>query len=246
MQPSMKIQFLSVLGLASFGVTTVAHAMDLDNGMSVRPVVTASIGMNNAKPGEDQTVNIAGIGTNYYPVDRDLQHKLMAGIFGGAEVDFNPEFMLQLGVGYYHVNPFSVSGQVLQNGLFNAANYNYKVRLQRIMFETRAMTTMWDVVHPYVVGSIGDGMNRAYNYAESGPSTDLPFADKTMNSLALGIGTGLQVDVTNHFRIGAGYQFVDMGKARLGVSSSSQTSQDYLSAGNLYGHEVSLQLSLVG
>lgn len=222
-----------------------------DGTSMLNPFFTLDVGTSISKIGENQTVVVLSPFDNFYEAERPLKHEINYGFSFGGQYTLNPELMVQLGLGYYRTQDFTAQGVVDQfhNFAYDNLNYEYKVKHQRIVIQSQVMTTMWDVVHPYVSANIGDGINSATGYNETPripsavPMT--PFADKRTQSLAMGIGTGVQFDLTQHIRLGLGYRFEDMGKARLGVSPA-QNSSDTISAGNLYAHEVHAQFSLIG
>ncbi len=54
----------------------------------------------------------------------------------------------------------------------------------------------------------------------------------------------VNLDKDGHFRAGAGYAFDDLGKVRLGLSPTQQTSET-LGFNHLYSHQVRFQLAAI-
>lgn len=69
-----------------------------------------------------------------------------------------------------------------------------------------------------------------------------PFTNHIQTSFAWGVGTGVDMDINANLRVGVGYQFVDFGKAQLGVSPAQQTSET-LHVCDLYSQQVRFQVT---
>jgi opacity protein-like surface antigen len=96
----------------------------------------------------------------------------------------------------------------------------------------------------------GEAINSANQYTEipvaSASVPMLPgFGDKTTHSFAYLAGVGIEMDVTNHIRLGGVYRYVNLGRAQLSTTSI-QESSDVLKNNPLHVNEIMLQLSYLG
>jgi opacity protein-like surface antigen len=110
----------------------------------------------------------------------------------------------------------------------------------------KLLSTVYERLHPYVSGELGAAFNAASSYHET-PLIDeavtiAPFSNRTQSSFAWGAGVGVDVDVNTNLRLGLGYQFVDLGKATLGLSPAQET-HEHLGISNLYDHQLRFQLT---
>ena len=72
------------------------------------------------------------------------------------------------------------------------------------------------------------------------------YSDNTESSFTYSLGLGVDMDITEHLRLGVGYRFADLGKVRLGDAEINTTEvAGTLSQDHLYANEILVQLSLV-
>lgn len=98
---------------------------------------------------------------------------------------------------------------------------------------------------PYFALGIGGAKNRVYNYNETaitpaGLPGD-PFTNKTTYSFAFQAGLGIIYQPKKSFGISLGYQYVNLGQAKLG-KIATQTTSDYIKTGSIQTHNIKLGL----
>jgi opacity protein-like surface antigen len=218
----------------------------------IHPVLTLGWGSDTTDVNTSQAITIFAPFQNYY-----YQHtndtETVGSVFLGAELPFLNKWAWQLGAAYYqNITPFNPTGVVYQFADFDYGNltYNYSLKSQRYLIQTKLLYAINDIIHPYITGGAGEAVNKSYSYYELPVSSaDVPmqetFANKTVHSFTYSLGLGLELAVNEHLRFGVGYNYVNLGRAGLGVAPS-QDSTDTLKLNNLNTNEFMMTLSLVG
>jgi opacity protein-like surface antigen len=232
---------LACLFIASYPVVSSA----------IRPVVTVSAGLARANVYSTKSIMFGSYPNAYNGTNHD-DTEWDGGVFVGAEMMLPQNWAWQLGLSYFQNNDFTENGNVYQfaDPAYNNLTYRYQIQSRRLALETKLSHACHQIWHPYLTASVGEAFNKATSYTEFPiTSADVPmtqsFADHSTSSFTYTVGFGVDVDMTDHVRLGAGYRFMDLGNASLGVSSL-QTGNNTLSNSHLYTNEVLAQLSLVG
>lgn len=246
----VKSYLVSTLSLLICGVSCASQTSEPFHLISPSTSVFASINIEAdwIQTGNSQTLSLISPFTNFYHGHSDYKASGGLGVGLGVEEKISDVLSLQLGAAAYFNTSVKNQGQVEEFSLpeFTNFNYNYQIQSSRVVATTKILSTFKSIVHPYVSGEIGGGFNRSYEYnetplnLESVPMT--PFQDKSKSSLAWSVGTGIEVDVHSHLRLGAGYQFADLGQALLGPSPA-QCSSQALGSTHLYSHQLRIQLT---
>lgn len=215
------------------------------------PVVTLSSGFANANVYSSKWIMFGSypnsyIGTNHRDTENDT------GLFVGAETKFLENWAWQMGVSYFENSAFTESGNVYEfaDPAFNNLTYQYQIQSHRYSIDTKILHTCHEVWHPYISLSLGEAFNNAYSYTEypvtsfDSPMTQ-PFGNHTTKSFTYSAGLGVDVNIAEHVRFGAGYRFVDLGNASLGTTSL-QNGTNTISNSHLYTNELLAQISYVG
>jgi len=199
---------------------------------AVRPIATLSIGgdYENTPSNSKNIVLLSPFFNSYLSGGHDW--KTVAGLFMGGEFSLLSCFLGQLGLSYYQNQPYTLKGSVYEFGSpsFNNLAFQYSVKSQRIMLDSKFLTTYRQRFHPFITLGAGEAINRSYDYVEipvdtTGVSTAQPFQSHTCHSFTYALGFGLDVDIDQHFRGGVAYRFVDLGATGLGPSPSQVSSQ---------------------
>ncbi len=218
---------------------------------TIRPVVTVSSGIARANVYSSKVIAFAPfqntyIGSNHYDTASDT------GLFIGGEAVFQPNWAWQLGLSYFQNSSFIESGNVyfFSDPAFNNLTYQYQIQSRRISIDTKISHAFEKIWHPYLSASIGSAFNKAYQYTEYPVTTaDLPmtqpFANHSNTSLTYSAGLGFDVDITEHWRLGAGYRFVNLGNVNLGTTPL-QSSTGTISNSHIYTNELLAQISYLG
>ncbi len=216
------------------------------------PLATFTIGPDFLNPGQAQTLTLLPPFQNTYTKGITSQTAADAGAFVGLERKFYDKLWVQLGVSGYVDAQITPKGSVWQFTLpeFEDLGYAYHIHHSRFMATTKLLTTisLYPLLHPYVSGEIGGAFNHAHGYQETpleaGVLPMAPFADHSQTSFAWGVGVGLDYNLNQHVRLGAGYQFSDLGGASLGPTSAALTTQT-LSLSHIYANQVRCQLTIL-
>jgi opacity protein-like surface antigen len=172
--------------------------------------------------------------------------------FAGLEWSVGYPTDLQLGVGYHHFGTLNARGN-LQQGIdvpsSDTYTYSYSVTSHQLLLEAKLMTLVAESFHPYLSGGVGKSSNQASSYQTSAPpfSVSTPTYDSNnKNSFSYSAGAGVDMNVSEHIRLGVGYRFSYLGRAELGRASIDGTNlPGRVSSKQIFVHELLMQLSLV-
>jgi opacity protein-like surface antigen len=219
------------------------------------PVIALTGGMAiNSDAGASQNFPIG-----YSQLDYDTHHETeIRGVFGGflgTEFSLLPIWSLQLGVAYYQTTPFAAEG-LLAQGVNPATTakyeYNYKIISHQALVEGKLLLKRHERFHPYISAGLGAAFNQAKDFNVYFPPTlamTPQYDDHTTTSFTYNVGLGFDVDISEHFRIGLGYRFTDLGKANLGNGEYDQFDPTSISStleqSHLYTQEVLAQLTYI-
>jgi len=217
-----------------------------------RPVVSVSLGSDRANVYSTKTITFitpfqnSYIGTNHYDTEPVI------GLFLGGETTFLQNWAWQWGVSYFQSSSFEEDGNVNQfaNPAFNNFTYQYQIQSRRVSLEAKLSHAFRQIWHPYLSAGAGEAFNDAYAYTETPlSSAAVPmspsFAGHTTKSFTYSAGVGIDVDMAEHVRVGAGYRYVNLGNASLGVTPL-QTGNHTISNSHLNTNEFLVQLTYIG
>lgn len=216
---------------------------------SSRPFVTITAGPDFSHVDSAQTLVLLPPFTNHYTSQNSWETSGDLGIAAGLELKTQSKVVAyQLGIAGYFNSEIENQGHVWQFGLpeFDNFTYHYRVKPARIMATSKLLGSFKERFHPYLSAELGAAFNRASAYEEVPLIEEAvpmaPFTTHTKSSFAWGAGAGLDMDIDNHLRLGAGYQFADLGKASFGRSAAQLTSQT-INLNHLYSHQLRFQLT---
>ncbi len=175
-------------------------------------------------------------------------NRLSAQLFLGKDVYKKNKLNMQFGLTVGFVDDNRMSGIVQEFSLpdFDNFNYQYDVHSMTAMATLKMNLLANDKWQPYVDGGIGIASNKAHHYQETprieGAVPMSPYNEHRSNNVAYSLGTGLMYHINSDLSIGLGYQFADLGSAKLGVSASQQTIQTP-TVNDLFLHQILLNLS---
>ncbi|RUR12059.1 outer membrane protein [Legionella sp. km772] len=185
---------------------------------------------------------------NTYTGSQDYKLSGGLGLGLGLERAATDLLFWQLGVAAHFNTSVQAQGMVWQFGLpeFENFSYRYQVQSSRLVAEGKLLGTYQQKFHPYISGELGAGFNRSSTYREisliESQLPIAPFRNNTHASFSWGVGLGVDVDLRSNLRLGAGYQFSDLGKAQLGLSPAQETGET-LSIAHLYDNQLRIQLT---
>lgn len=215
-----------------------------------RMVTTVTLGPDFVYQGDSQTLTLLPPFQNTYVSNKGWKAVGDFGVFLGIEHQFMGSLSAQMGIAGYGNTSIPLSGNVWQFGIpeFNNFTYKYRVQHGRLMFSNKLLTQWhrYPALQPYFTWEIGAAFNRASGYQET-PITSLalpmaPFANLSQTSFSWGLGIGGDYTITNHIRIGVGYQIADLGSVSLGITPAETTNQT-LSVSHLWSNQLRVQLT---
>lgn len=218
---------------------------------SLHFVATLTTGADLLKNTQSQTVALIPPFENYYRSSGDRNIVADVGLFVGLEKPLSSNFSAQIGIAGYWDTSFSEQGTTSQFNqmLFNNLDYTYDIRHSRLMFSGKLLSSMPNSsAHPYLSLEIGGALNQASNYYETsftpGVFPMTPYTNKRQSSFSYGVGAGIDYNFTKHIRLGAGYQFANLGSVTLGPSPVALTT-DSLEISHLYANQLRVQLTYI-
>jgi opacity protein-like surface antigen len=216
------------------------------------PLATVTIGPDFISPGQSQTLTLLPPFQNTYTNGSSSQTNADAGALVGVERPLTEQLSLQLGVAGYVASQITPKGDVWQfaTPVFDDLSYSYHIHHARVMATSKLLTTIskYPALHPYISGEIGAAFNHASGYQEmplvAGAVATAPFSNHNQTSFTWGVGVGADYTINPHVRLGAGYQFSDLGGASLGPTTAALTLQT-LSLSHIYANQLRFQLTIL-
>jgi len=217
------------------------------------PYVRITAGKSFAVLGRDQNVFVDSYYWDRFIANRHLSKQVYGGFSAGERIPLTPSKALEFGIGYYQ-DKFAQDGRVYQLGELDFYNldYHYMIHSQALMIEGKLLTTLESIYHPYIYAGIGGTHNTAHHYEEVplhnyAVPLDPAFQSYSQDRLAYSVGFGFDVDVTERLRFGAGYNYTNLNKAKLGVISQQSLTQTAIShqirSGTIIANHVQIQLT---
>ncbi len=213
-------------------------------------VVTLSPGFGYAKNSHKQTLQLQTSPqdlSNQYVANNNWNGTFSPTVFIGKE--FNREWLkLHLGLTLGYVDDAGGDGIINQFSLpdFDNLNYQYDIQSFSAMATLKLFFLASQRWQPYIDGSMGLSNNYAANYQELprilGAEPMSPYRNHSVNSFAYSVGAGLMYTLNPSVAAGLGYQFADLGRAKLGVSDAQQTRQTP-SINHLFLHQLLINIT---
>lgn len=241
-----------ITGLAmSLSFATYAiEDLDPANGLPINwsPIITLSGGAAWATAGLNQYLY-----TYTYPVYSYLSYYPQSSSMATGEILFGlqtqvyPTIIGELGLGVAGATDGSVEGYEQIVNTTDSYPYQYQVNHARVELKGRIISNYYDLVQPYVSGSLGVGFNHAHDFRAlfTSPTVVPPqwYANYTAVAFAYTVGAGLQTNINKNWQIGVGYQFADLGKSFLNYYSNGQVTAKGPKLAHFYTNEVVANLS---
>jgi opacity protein-like surface antigen len=219
------------------------------SSIKIQPLITLSGGEVVTKVGEPTHFMSDDSIYTYYPA-HTTQHNAVYGAMIGGETQINSQCLLQAGVSFYEPTFIKSTGTVEQGvdpGSMENYPYRYSVISRQILLEGKLLANAARRFHPYLSVGIGEAINNVYGYTVDYPHflTFTPQFNSHINhSISYMFGVGVDVDVSSHVRLGAGYRFNNRGQADLGGGTiDTESISETLKQSHLYGQDVLIQLT---
>lgn len=219
---------------------------------SIKSLVTFTVGPDFVQGNKAQLVTLWAPFQNYYTINGNHEVVADGGIFLGVEHPLTKTLTAQLGVAGYMNSKLTPQGHVWQfaEPAFDNLTYAYHIQHSRVMLAGKLLSSfaVHQAIHPYFSWEVGAAFNHASGYQETSFTSEVfpmePFANHSQSSFAYGVGLGIDYYWNQHTRLGAGYQFANLGSVSLGVSPATTTAET-LSIPHLYTNQLRFQLTFI-
>ena len=241
---------LGIISATAYAVGQSDHTTYILDIKRYQPLISVSIGPDFVHKGDDQLLMLLPPYQDHYTGYGAWETVADAGGFIGVEFTLTDKLSTQLGISGYVNSELTQQGHVWLFSVpqFDDLTYAYHVHHSRVMATGKILGTMFQyhAMHPYFSWEVGAAFNRVNGYQElsftPSVSARAPFADHSQTSFVWGLGLGMDYNLSAHVRLGAGYQFADLGSASLGLTPAEATSQT-LNLSHLYTNQLRFQLT---
>lgn len=213
-------------------------------------VTTISGGPAWSTPGQTQTIYLQPALPETFAANPTTAIFADGEIFLGLQHHLMSSLQAQLGLAVAATTAIPLNGDIWQDAdpSFNNLSYDYQITHAHIAVKGKLLTERYQLLQPYVSGSLGVGFNRAYKFNSLPKIFEVvpepPFATQTTTAFTYTLGAGLQRALNTHWSVGIGYEFADWGKSSL-AAAPSQLSGGGLSLNHLYTNQLQFNLSFV-
>lgn len=213
-------------------------------------VITLSGGPAWESAGDQQTLTLSPDIQKTYTANQPSNTLIEGELFLGMQKPLTKILQGQLGLAFGTASNATLSGDIWDDAdpEFDNYTYQYQVRHQDIALKGKLIGNWGWGFMPWISASAGVGFNRAYSFSntptiyEALPSSN--FSANTTTAFTYTLGIGIERALTQHWQIGAGYEFSDWGKSELG-RADGQTMGEGLSLSHLYTNAFLLNLTFV-
>jgi opacity protein-like surface antigen len=215
------------------------------------PYIRLSSGLLLTQAGQHQTIDYSPAYWKTDVADKDWVSQIYGGLSAGLRLPLQQGYEAEVGLGLYQTANIIQTGKVYQYSLptFHNLNYEYQISHQRIMLEGKLSRVYANRYHPYMSAGLGLSCNRSDHYVENPTEAyavaDPAFAGHRQTGMAYAAGVGVDMDIVQHWRVGAGYEYAYLGTAKLGAAPAQPTSQR-VSSGSLLASQFMLQITYAG
>jgi opacity protein-like surface antigen len=221
-----------------------------------RAIISLSSGVAISSDfGKSQTFPIVNPITDEFFIYSAKQSTQTVGVldgFVGAEWAFQPNWDLQMGLGYNQAWNFKTQGSLLQGADAQSADqysYKYKGLTRQLLAEGKLLYRFKERYLPYALLGLGAAFNDANSYHTNAPpflTFTRQYKNNTQTSFAYALGMGIDVVILDHLRLGVGYRFADFGQISLGNATIDTTKvRGTLSQTHLYANQILAQITWV-
>lgn len=234
--------------IAIFLVAIYSQATLALNNQDSSLVTTLSMGPSWEKAGQAQTLDLAPGIEKTYTANKPSNTLIDSELFLGVQKSLPESLQGQIGLALAATSAASLSGDIWDDAdpQFNNYIYQYKIQHTHIALKGKLLADWGWGILPWISGSAGVGFNHSYGFTNTPTIYEAiaapNFESYTMTAFTYTLGIGIQKPLTKNWQIGAGYEFANWGKSKLGTASDETTGQT-LSLSNLYTHSFLLNVS---
>lgn len=215
----------------------------------VRPVFSLAVGASVSQLGQSQSFTPLDLCQYSYEPQGSKTNTVWGG-FVGSEVRRSLLWEAVVGLSYYQLANLSTTGTLIQ-GADSESNsvygYSYQTQSQQLLAEGKLYWIVKENVRPFLMVGIGAAFNKTTHYQTNVPPffefTPM-FFDRSQTSFTYTVGSGVDVNLTNSFRIGIGYRFTDLGAAATGSAQIDTIPiSNSLQQPHIYANQILAQLT---
>ncbi|MDP3560419.1 MAG: outer membrane beta-barrel protein [Legionellaceae bacterium] len=217
----------------------------------VQPVFTFTAGASISQLGQPQSFMPLDLCRYNYKPQGSMTNMLWGG-FIGSEVKRSSSWGLIVGLGYYQPTRLSTKGTLTQGADLesdNAYNYRYQTQSQQLLVEGKLYWIAKERIQPFVMLGIGPAWNKTSHYQTNVPpflEFTPEFSSHTQTNFTYAVGSGVDVSLTQAFRVGVGYRFTDVGSANTGSAQIDEIPiSSTLKQRHLYANQVLVQFTFI-
>ena len=256
--------FISLLGVhSSLATVFVGHNAITNPNTSVvtsnkpailrgvQPLVTLTAGAAISRLGQIQSFTPLDLGSYNYQ-SHGLKTNMLWGGFIGSEVMRSSSWKWVAGLGYYQPNALSTNGSLIQGAdptSDNLYNYRYQTQSQQLLAEGKWYLITKESIQPFLMVGIGATFNKTSHYQTNVPSFlefTPAFSSHTQTNFTYAVGPGIEVSLTQSFRMGMSYRFTDLGAANTGRAQIDAIPiSSTLKQSHIYANQILAQFTFV-
>ncbi|MBA2657237.1 MAG: porin family protein [Tatlockia sp.] len=229
---------------------SLAGTMGVDTKSPLVWVSSLSVGPAWQHAGKTQTFYLTPEIEKRYVANRAKNVLFDGELFLGLQKELTPTLKSQLGLAIGFTSNAKLYGVIWDDAApeFDNYTYHYKVQNTHLVLKGKLLADINYWLIPWVSGSLGVSFNDAHGFQNTPTIFEaLPnpnFSSHTLTTWTYKLGVGAQKTLNVHWQLGAGYEFADLGKSRLG-RASGQTLNSGLSLNHLYTHGVLFNLTYI-
>lgn len=248
----VRSRYILLAGLFLFQAETSVYAfpktsVDLSQ---LKLFLTGTVGASKLSTNQSQHYDSpATCFYNYSPTD--TSSSMLGGGTLGMEIKTSLSYLygIDVGVSYYGTGAYSLKGQLHQGvDAISTSNYqySYSIKSRQVMLESKFLFKVKNKIFPYLSVGVGDAFNEALSYKTNVPSFfefTPNFPSHSQQQFAYLLGTGIDLDLQQGFRLGAGYRFTDSGFANLGGGVIDNVPTSFALKQHLYSNQLFFQVT---
>lgn len=209
---------------------------------SINSYAELQLGSYWSTQGLQQHINIESLVGNEYTLTQDSDNSWLVGLGYFFEGQKQTNFELDYGIDAFYLAKTTVSGNIIQEGLFENLSYNYNIinypifAVIKSIFKTKY--PRYDVILDL---GIGPNFMRLENYNENSlDGVTLPdnfYSSHTTTNFAATIGAGFRINnVLGKAPVECGYRFFYLGQGNF--TGTNPLVQGTLTSGPVYANTV--------
>ncbi len=211
-----------ILLLLMILVTPIAFAEKIiTNGHAI-----FQLGLYQGTQGKKQHINIADLIGDTFTVNNNHTNYALLGL--GFFLDGNQlgRFHMSYGVNGFYLTQTEVSGNVIQENLFNNLSYHYNVTNFPLYFAARSVVDINSATYNLVLDAgIGPNFMNVYHFREKSLDgftlPDDPFTANTTTTLSGTLGIGIRINkLFANLPVECGYRFFYLGEGQFNSDNS--------------------------